>query len=170
MTDNQRHGFVNTPIGHSSFQAVFNHALKKCLNIANKYEIGISKRTKKMLYGHYYPISKLRKAIITMYANAGLSTAQIQTYSTHTSAHMVDLYVQQSQIRRQRVKNDEIIRQYIEGDNYRAINQYDDVKDDEYLQLGFNNETECVRFTLSNDFSEEYDTITNAPTLSAYTG
>ena len=77
---------------------------------------------------------------------------------------------QQSQIRRQRVKNDEIIRRYIEGDNYRAINQYDDVKDDEYLQLGFDNETECVRFTLSNDFSEEYDTITNAPTLSAYTG
>ena len=130
MTDNQRHGFTNNPIGHSSFQAVFDHALKKCLNIANRYPTGMSQRTKKMTYGYYYPISKFRKAIITMYANAGLSTAQIQTYSTHTSAQMVDLYVQQSQIRQQRVKNDEIIRQYIEGDNYRVINQHDDVKDE----------------------------------------
>ena len=75
---------------------------------------------------------------------------------------MVDLYVQQSHLVNQRKANDEKIRKYIEGDRYRPIN-YDDIKDDEYN--GRNG-----AFSLSNDFNESEDTITDPPSLAAYAG
>jgi len=112
----RRYGYTNTPIGHNHFQSLFNYALSKTNNIKNTYRKGTNAKGKTK-WGHHYLIGSFRKSIITLYGAAGLSTAQIQTYTTHTSAAMVDHYVQQHHLDIQRKENNGRIRDFIDGAN-----------------------------------------------------
>ena len=108
-----RNGYTNTPIGHNHFQSLFNYGVKKTNNIKNAFKKGTNAKGK-VLWGHHYLLGGFRKSIITLYGAAGLSTSQIQTYSTHTSAAMVDHYVQQHHLDKQRKENDKRICDYID--------------------------------------------------------
>ena len=138
----KRYGYTNTPIGHNHFQSLFDHVLLKTADIKNKYKNGTDKNGR-IRYGHHYPIGQWRKSVITLYGAAGLSTSQIQTYTMHASAQMVDHYVQKHNLKDQRRCNDLRIRDFIKGRNN---NKDDELKDDD--------ESPEVQFEFNDDESE----------------
>ena len=109
-----RFGYTNVPIGHNHFQHLFSYAISKTNKIKNAYKKGTNAKGK-TIWGYHYLLGSFRKSIITLYGASGLSTSQIQTYTTHTSAAMVDHYVQQHHLAEQRKENNKKIRDFIDG-------------------------------------------------------
>lgn len=155
----RRFGYIDVPIGHNTFQQIFDYGLKKTAGIKNKFANGKDKHGK-IKYSNHFPIGQWRKSIITLYGAAGLSTSQIQTYSTHTSAKMVDHYVQHKKIQNQREENDLRIRDFIFGskDHRKSMEDYQQsTQSMEQEEFGFN---EAI--------NDELSCVSSTPSLSAY--
>lgn len=144
---------------------MFDYALSKTANIKNVYKKGVNAKGK-ILWGVHYPIAQFRKSVITVFGAAGLSTSQIQTYTTHTSAAMVDHYVQQHQLEVQRRENDQRIRNFIAGGDQNgnhSDNQPQSSGVDFIDQLGL-----TANDPWPFDFDETQSLISCSPSLKSY--
>ena len=120
----KRYGYKNQPLGKEGIQNMFDYAIYKTVGIKNKFKKGETTEGK-TLFGRHYPVGQWRKSIITLLAGAGLGTSQIQTYSLHASASMVDVYVKKHLLANEKTKCDARIRNFIDPSHNKASRSFD---------------------------------------------
>lgn len=108
----KRVGFKNVPIGHNSFQMVYDQLLSRTLLFNNVYWMWNKERTKKVKK-RYYSLYGLRPSLITAAATGGMHNDAIMNLSQHSSTTEIETYMRDSQQtqRTQRAQNQ--FKQYV---------------------------------------------------------